>query len=442
MPEQYIVGVDLGSTTFTTTVAALDRTGAVGYLGHGGVPAQGMKLGEVSDQIAFQRAVAEAIEGARQISSQPVQDVVMSTSALVIEGQSRNVQVLVDSAYPIYQPDIDRALATATIQDAPGAQTIHRVVQGFAVNGEPIRNPVGRMGQTLEVWTRDFQAPSTLVSALQLAARGARTELHAIVPTVVAAGDAVLRPDERERGVVLIDIGGMTTEAALFVDGALFDFGAFKSGGLHMTRDLAMVLDVDQEIAEALKRRYGVGTLSRGRDLGIDWGPRGLAMIQNQARSGNLSRDVPRAIAGARFQQILHEVREWMESVAGGLHFYAGVVITGGASQMTGVTELAHDIFDMEARCGTVLEGGGFPSVSDPGAAASLGLVKYCALRASQTPATARSYVRTPAVAGAQPQATEAFMGYANPVASRAGRDWGRTARNWVLGFVPSRSDA
>jgi cell division protein FtsA len=277
---------------------------------------------------------------------------------------------------------------------------------------------------------------------MQLAARGARTELHAIVPTVVAASEAVLRPDERERGVIVIDIGGMTTEAALFVDGALFDFHAFKAGGLHITRDLAMVLDVDQEVAEALKRRYGVGTLTRGRDLGIDWGPRGLAMIQNQARAGNLSRDVPRAIAGARFQQIMHEVREWVDGVAGGLHFYAGVVITGGASQMAGVTELARDVFDMNARCGTALEGSGFPAVTDPGAAASLGLVKYCALRASQPPATARSYVRTPAVAGAQPASADAFMGYANAAEQRPGRPWGRIVRNWIWGFVPSRSDA
>jgi cell division protein FtsA len=234
----------------------------------------------------------------------------------------------------------------------------------------------------------------------------------------------------------------MTTEAALFVDGALFDFRAFNAGGLHMTRDLAMVLDVDQELAEEVKRRCGVGSLSRGRDLGIDWGPRGLATIQNQARSGNLSRDVPRAIAGARYQQILVEVREWVESAAAGLQFYAGVVITGGASQMPGVTEVARDIFDMETRLGEMSGGGGFPAISDPCASASIGLVRYCAARATQAPAVGRGYLRTPAVAGAQPYGGNPRLGGASDAERRPGRPWGRLIRDWIWGFVPSRSDA
>jgi cell division ATPase FtsA len=138
----------------------------------------------------------------------------------------------------------------------------------------------------------------------------------------------------------------------------------------------------------------------------------------------------------------MFDVREWIDSVASGLHFYAGVVITGGESQLPGVTDVARDIFDMETRLGEMTSGVGFPAISDPGASASIGLVKYCAARATQAPAIGRGYLRTPAVAGAQPYGGHPFVGGVSAGAQRLARPWGRLIRDWIWGFVPSRSDA
>lgn len=449
MPEQLYVGIDIGASKFSTAVAVSDPSGGARYLGHGRTPAAGLRAGEVKDQLEFNKAIKAAIDEARTLSGYDIADIVVSVSGTHLVATTNQGQVSLDAGYPIYQPDIDRVLSEAQPTAQPGYQTIHRVVQGFAVNGDPIRNPVGRTGQTLQVWVRDFSLPMPLVEAIQRAASEQKARVHAIIPSAVASGEAVLRQDERERGVILMDIGAMTTEIALYADGSLFDIGGFELGSHHITRDLATLLDMPLPDAEQIKCRHGVSSVLSAEALGVDWSPRGIASIQNQARNGTLRRDVPRAIAGARIEQIVGELRQMLQRAAGDLQFRAGVVITGGAASAPGIDAVVRELMHLEVRCGDVLPCEGFPPIADPTSSGSIGLVRYCAGRAhvQQSPRRPRGRSREreqPANVGAGPFRM-AVSGGAPEIdvtqAPRTERAWGQAMREWARGFIPARGD-
>ena len=444
VPEQLYTGIDIGSTKFSAAVANADPTRGISYLGHGSVPAGGIRTGEIVDQGSLDLALLQAIREARTLSGIAIEDIVVSISGAQFFSVTRQGQVSIDSGYPIYQPDIDRVIKAAYAEDEPDLKTIHRIVQGFAINGEPVHNPLGRMGQTLQVKIRDIVVSKALVEGIQLAASAQRVQVHAIVPTAVASGEAVLRTDERERGVILLDIGGSSTEVGFYGDGNLHDVGSIQVGGHHITRDLAMLLDVPLEDAEYLKSLHGVSVVGGADDLGIDWSPRGIATIQNQARNGTLRRDIPRAIAGARVEQILAEIEIMLQQLDPNLQFYAGVVITGGASRLPGLADVISARTQMSARCGDILPGDGFPEIADPTASASIGLVRYCASRAQTTTPPRRQRQETQQwMVDPNPQVAQVGdLGYTISHRESSGRPWGQVMREWMRGFIPARTDA
>lgn len=446
MADQLIAGIDLGTTRFTVAIA--ERSGAEGfrYLAHGSRPSGGMRAGEIFDEVAFQRAFASAMDEIRTLSGARIDDVVVSVSGATMVGVTNQGQVNVDTGYPIYQPDVDRAIAAARGAEKPGYRTVHRIVQGFAMNGERVRNPIGRTGQTLQVYIRDFMLPESLIDSIQRAAAEESVRVQAIVPAGVGAGEAVLRPDERERGVIVLDMGDAGTDIALYSGGTLWEVAGVPLGGQHVTRDLAALLDLSFEEAEALKRRHGLASVRDAAKLEIDWSPRGIAALQNQARQGRLTRDVPRVVCGARFEQILGDIADCIDSCGAGLQFHAGVVITGGASRLLGAAELIQERLHLPVRTGHTLAIAGFPEISDPGASAAIGLVRYCAARAGATVGEHRRPVRHETSTARQPwsgfESTGPLPATTPQQSSAPQRQWRDSMREWMRGFIPSGGDA
>ena len=440
MAEQHFIGIDIGSTKFGVAVAAGDPSGGLRYLGHDAVPVGGIKRGAIFDQSAFSASFGDAIQVARAMARRPAADIVVSLSSWLIDAQTNQGQINIDTGYPIYQPDVDRVVSDSRPETDPQYQLIHRAVQGFAVNGERLLNPLGRVGRTLHVWVRDFRIPATLAEGLQEAAAAFDARIHAMVPTSVAAGEAVLRQDERERGVVLLDVGGSLTDFAIYIDGVLYDIGGVEEGGINITQDLAAVLGIPLDAAERVKMLHGVGSLNAMQGLGIEWSPRGIARLQREARDGTLRRDVPRAIAGARYQQLLGEVRKQLDSAASGLQFHAGVVITGGSAGMPGIEEVTRELLQVEVRRGDILEMDGFPSISDPSGSAAIGLVRYCGTRA-RSGAGARPRRDQPRQMPAGHFPWQPDDGGGRDDRSDSGRQWGRIMRDWMRGFIPARTE-
>lgn len=439
MAEQQFIGIDVGSTKLGIAVAASNPAGGLRYLGHDSVPVAGVRHGAVIDQAAFSASFGEAINVARAIAGRPVADIVVSIGGWLVNPVTRQAQINVDTGYPIYQADVDRVIAESRVDDEPGQQLIHRAVQGFAVNGERLLNPLGRVGRTLHVWVRDFTISTTLAESLRAAAAAFDARIHAMVPSAVASGEAVLRPDERERGVILLDIGGTITDIALYTDGVLYDLGGLDQGGVQISQDIAAVLGMPLDVAEQVKMRHGVASLDLMQQLDVEWTPRGIARLQREARQGSLRRDVPRAIAGARYAQLLTAVRSFIGEHARGLQFHAGVVITGGTASMPGMEEVARELLQLEVRRGDILQAEGFPAISDAGASAAIGLVRYCGTRAraGTGPRPRRAEERQ------SPVSHFTWRGGTGAGGDRpeSGRQWGRIMRDWMRGFIPARTD-
>jgi cell division protein FtsA len=440
MAEQHFIGIDIGSTKLGVAVASSDPSGGLRYLGHDSVPVAGIKRGAIVDQAAFSAAFGDALRAARGVAKRPISDVVVSLSSWMVDARTTQGRISVDTGYPIYQPDIDKVIANSLSEIDPEFTLIHRAVQGFAVNGERLLNPLGRVGRTLHVWVRDFSVPSTFAEGLQMAAAAYDARIHAMIPSAVAAGEAVLRQDERERGVVLLDIGGALTDVAIYVDGVLFDVGGVEQGGLAISQDLAAVLGVPIDVAERLKQLHGVGSMAVMQELDIQWTPRGIARLQREAREGTLRRDVPRAIAGARYHQLLSDVRKSVESSLEGLQFHAGVVITGGSADMPGIEDVTRELMQLEVHRGSILEMEGFPAIDDPSASAAVGLVRYCGTRA-RSGSGGRLRRDQPRQLPAQAFPWGAGRADESRPDRTPGRPWGRIMREWMRGFIPARTD-
>lgn len=455
MADQLIVGIDIGSTKFSSAVALYNRSGRITYLGHGSTPSAGMKGGRISDPEALARAMRLALDEVRHLTGSAIQDLVISVAGAQMAPIERHGQVRLDAGYPIGHREVEQAIEAAFDNDPEGLKTVHRVVQGFSVHGQATRSPIGRHANDLDVYVRDFAVTTELVEGIRQAAASLGMRVHAFVPGGVAAGEAALTQEERENGVVLIDIGGATTDVASYIDGDLHDVSGFPLGGHHLTQDIAAVLEVSLEAAERLKRRDGIATSSESSRVPVDWGPRGIARIQRQARDGTLSADVVRAIAGARLEQILQRARDIAlrtDGHNGSRH--GSIVVTGGSSNLKGIEEAAAEVFGLPARRGEILPSTGFPPIADPASSTSVGLVRYCASRGAWAAdsSSEEGWPPEPVRAGHgrndeqsrwndAPLYTDVRRD-ASRAQSSGGRDWGQFMRNWMREFIPARSDA
>jgi cell division protein FtsA len=451
MRDELLVGVDVGSSKLCSTVAVREQSGRTLYVAHGSTPSDGLQAGSVIDVGALATSFEYALDEIRHLIGMPVQDLVMSVSGARLEAIDRTETLALDPATPISHQDVMRALPDARDATPDGRQVVHRVVRSLVVDGQVVRDPVGMLGRTLTVRTRDFAALSEFATRLHLAAQQAGARVLALVPEGVASAAAALTDDEREQGVVLLDIGSATTDLALYFNGELYDLAAIPLGGHHVTTDLAALLDVPVDDAEDLKCRHGIADRAVVTEAeAFDWGARTVASLQRQARQGRVPAEVVQVIAGARAEQILNRVNGLLEGWHVKPNLRAGVVLTGGSANLSGIELMAADILGLPVRLGGVLPWEGFPAIPDPSVTASLGLVRYCADRSRppQQPAE-RPLVERLMVTGASGEdADNGSHWNPPPVRTRrrppprrrsSSRGWGPVLRGWLREFVPAR---
>lgn len=454
MPDQFIVGVDIGSSKLCSAVAVRERDGAIRYVGHGSAPSSGMRGGEVIDPAGLATAFTRAVEEARLLVGTPVHDLVVSVSGAKIETIDRSGGLDLTGGKPISHADVVRAIAGSRGSDPQGLHTIHRVVRSLAVDRQVVDDPTGRIGARLEVVTRDYAVPEHLVERLRKAADTAGVRIHTLLPEGVAAAAAALTEDERRSGVVLIDIGSATTDVAVFTDGDLLHVSGIPVGGHHATADLAGVLEVPIEEAERLKRQHGAVTGAPDEEL-FEWSPRAVAALQRQAAVGNVPAAAVRSVVTARIVQLFERVRDTLERLGVADNLRAGAVLTGGGAQLGGITDVAMAVLRTRARVGGVLAGDGFPGISDPAATASVGLVRYCIVRAQAPQAATPPAPRSPSAAAIVHPMVMRALARGDTAAMRdtidviprrrqtsgTRRDWGQIIGDWLRELVPARSE-
>lgn len=379
--EDIVVGLDIGTTKVCTVVGQGDASGGLNIIGVGLVPSRGIKKGVVVDVEETTAAIRESVERARHMAGVAVESAVAGITGDHIHSSNRHGNVTIADGI-ITVSDVERVLQSAALEVPRDREIIHSLPRDFIVDGHRgVKRPIGMTGQRLEVETHVVTGTgSFLQNAVQCVER-AGLGVDALVLEPIATSEAVATSDEREMGVALIDIGGGTSDIAVFVDGSIVYSSVLPVGGNHVTRDVAIGLRTPFEIAERLKIERGAALPSLI--------PHGEALEVVTAGSGERLR-LPRALLGeiieARMSELFEMARDAMFGAGVSRRLPGGIVLSGGGSLLPGVCDLASQIFEMPVRVGRPINLTGWSEqVENPQFATGVGLCRF-ALRQRHAP--------------------------------------------------------
>ncbi|MGH7309769.1 MAG: cell division protein FtsA [Candidatus Rokuibacteriota bacterium] len=371
-----MVGLDVGTTKVCAVIAETNAAHGLDIVGVGAAPSRGLRKGVVVNIDSTVEAIRQAVAEAEQMAGVEVSGVYAGVAGAHIRGvNSRGAVTVSGKEREVSPADVQRAVETArAITLHQDREIIHVLPQAFVVDEQDgIREPVGMSGARLEVEVHIVTGAVSAIHNVIRSVNRAGLTVHDIVLEPLASAEAVLAPDEMELGVVLVDIGGGTTDLAFFRDGAVWHSAILPLGGDHITNDIAVGLRAPVSDAEDLKRRYGCALTSLvSAEETID------VPSMGGRKPRQLSRQILSEIIQPRIEEILTLVAR--ETVKLGFQdaATAGVVVTGGTALLEGVPELAEAVFDLPVRRGLPESVGGLADVvKSPIYATSVGLALY-----------------------------------------------------------------
>lgn len=377
MDESTIVGIDIGTSKICALVGRIEEGETIKILGVGIEPSQGIRKGAVVDITAASRAITHAIDKAERTSGLEINGALVTLAGSQIQSMN-NPGVAGISGRVIDQGDIMRAMdAARAVQIPQDQEVIHVIQRTFSVDGqEGIRSPIGMHGYRLEVEAHIITASAMAVENLRQCVNASGVEVSQFVLNPLAAAEIALSEAEREMGVIVCDIGGGTTDLAIYIEGDVWHTAVISLGGDHITSDIAHGLRLATDQAEMIKRQHG--HCSRGdvpREEYFSVRPFG---DDNPAR---VARTDLAHIIGSRTEEIFGLVlQEIKRSGYDGL-LPAGVVLTGGTSNLPGIRKLASEVLGMPARIAKPENLTGMvDQLQSPAYCASVGLLKWAML--------------------------------------------------------------
>lgn len=375
-----VVGLDVGTTKVCTVVGEVDTAGRLSILGSSLVPSQGIRRGVVADIAAAVVAIQESIQQAEQNSGVHIEAVSVGvTGEHVTSVNARGVVAVADPRQEIGADDVERALENAkAIVLPPDREILHNIPRGFIVDGlDGVTRPEGMSGTRLEAETHIVTGTRTFIdNVLKCVYKaGVQLEPGGVVLGPLAAAEAVLLPAERELGVALVDIGGGTSDIAVFTNDSIAYTGVVPVGSEHVTRDIAVGLRVSLEEAERLKVDWGTGLA----DL-LDTDELVTIVPLGEAEQTEIARSILAEIIEARMVELFEKVKDQLRAAGFLAQIPAGVVITGGGSLLHGTDQVAGDVLETPVRLGAPREELGVTEiVNHPRYATAVGLVRLAA---------------------------------------------------------------
>jgi len=348
--ENLIVGLDLGTTKICTVIAEVQAEGLINIIGVGIKPSKGLRKGVVVNIESTIESVKAAVAEAERMAGVAVGSVFAGIAGGHIKGiNSHGVIAVSRKDKEIIQDDVDRVVDAAKAIALPlDREVIHVIPQEYIIdNQDGIKEPVGMSGVRLEAEVHIVTGAVTSVQNIIKSVERAGYAVEDIVLQPLASAEAVLTPDERELGVVLVDIGGGTTDIAIFVDGSLWHSSVLSIGGNQLTSDIAIGLRTPNHEAEEIKRKYGctmVSMVEEGQEITVP------------GVGGRAARTMPRRDLVEIIQPRMEEIFELvdMEIKKNGFEekTAAGVVLTGGSSLLAGAEQLAEEVLQVPVRIG------------------------------------------------------------------------------------------
>ncbi|HEY2325407.1 MAG TPA: cell division protein FtsA [Thermoanaerobaculia bacterium] len=374
--EKYIVALDIGTSKVCVLVGEINDRNQIEIIGKGTSPMKGTRRGNIINLDQAVDAVKKAVDEAEVMAGLQIESVYVGVSGDHIRSvNSRGVVSVMGKHKEIGREDIDRVIEASKSINVPAElELLHVIPREFVVDGQDgIHDPLGMTATRLEANVHIVTGARTHDQNILTAVNKAGIAVQELVLEQLAAAEAVLTQDEREMGVLLMDLGAGTTDYAVFLEGNVVHTNVLPVGAGHFTSDISVVLRTPMEDAERIKKRYGCALAS----LVTEDDPIEVPTVGGRAPK-ILSKQELTGIIEPRAAEIAKLVYRDLEKVGLEKEIRSGVVIVGGGAEMDGVVEMAEQIFDQSARRGVPRGLGGLSdTVAGPEWAAAAGLLLW-----------------------------------------------------------------
>ena len=367
-----LVALDIGTSKIVTLVAEVTPEGTLNLIGMGSHPSRGLKKGTVVNIESTVTAIQRSLEEAELMADVKIRDVITGIAGSHIKSFNSHGMVAIKDK-EVSQYDIDRVIETARAVNIPmEQQVLHILEQEFIIDGQGgVRQPLGMSGMRLEVKVHIVTGAVSAAQNIMKCVRRCGLEVRDLMLQPLASADAVLLDDERDLGVCLVDIGGGTTDLAVFTEGAIKHTSVIPIAGDQITNDIAMALRTPTSEAEEIKIRHGVAMHQMADPEEMIEVP-GVGDRPPRKLSRQALADVIEPRVSELFELVQAELRRsgYEELLS------SGIVLTGGSAVMPGMVELGEDVFHMPVRVGAPQYDGGLADVvCQPRYATAMGLV-------------------------------------------------------------------
>jgi len=343
-----LVALDIGTSKIVTIVAEITPEDTLSLIGMGSHPSRGLKKGVVVNIESTVNAIQRSLEEAELMADAKIKEVLTGIAGSHIKSFNSHGMVAIKDK-EVQQYDIDRVIETARAVNIPmEQQVLHILEQEFIIDGQGgVRQPSGMSGMRLEVKVHIVTGAVSAAQNIMKCVRRCGLEVRDLMLQPLASADAVLLDDERDLGVCLVDIGGGTTDLAVFTDGAIKHTSVIPIAGDQITNDIAMALRTPTRDAEELKIAHGVAL----RQLAS---PSDMIEVPGVGEGGprELSRQTLAEVIEPRVEELYSLIQRELRSAGLEELLSSGIVITGGSALMKGMVELGEEVFHMPVRVG------------------------------------------------------------------------------------------
>ncbi len=370
--KNLIIGLDIGTSKIAAIVAEMKPEGGFEVIGMGSSPSRGLKKGVVVNIESTVNAIQRALEEAELMADCKIRDVWTGIAGSHIRSFNSHGMVAIKDR-EVAQSDVDRVVETAKAIPIPTDQQIlHVLNQEFVIDGqEDVREPLGMSGVRLEVKVHIVTGAVSAAQNIMKCVRRCGLEVNDLILQPLASAMAVLSEDERDLGVCLVDIGGGTSDIAIFTQGAIRHTAVIPIAGDQITNDIAMALRTPTKEAEEIKRRYGCALRALAD-------PQEMVEVPGvgERSSKKMSRQTLAEVIEPRVEELYSLVQAELRRSGFEELLSSGIVITGGSAAMQGMVELGEEVFHMPVRLGLPsYEGGLSEVVRNPRYSTGVGLL-------------------------------------------------------------------
>jgi cell division protein FtsA len=373
--ENMVVALDIGTSKVVAIVGAVGATGDLEIIGTGMCESSGLKKGVVVNIEATVNSIQRAVEEAELMAGCSIHSVYAGIAGSHIRSLNSHGIVGIGMAGEVQPLDIERVIDAARAVAIPADQEIlHVLPQEFIIDDqEGVREPIGMSGVRLEAKVHLVTCAANAAQNIKKCIRRCGLEVEDLALEQMASSYAILTEDEKQLGVALVDIGGGTSDIAIFTEGAIRHTGVIPIAGDQVTNDIAMALRTPTPHAEELKIKYACALAKLA-------GPDETVKVPSvgDRDSRDMSRQLLAEVVEPRYDELFTLVQAELRRSGFEELIAAGVVLTGGTSKMEGVTELAEEIFHMPVRIGAPTKVKGLSDiVNNPIYSTGVGLLHF-----------------------------------------------------------------